>query len=163
MRSLKSTERADLVEVRGLVTSFATRLAAHGYRQSVISAYSAAIEHFIAWTAPNAARVEVTGSAVRRFLNEHLRDCKCPGPIQRWPITVRAALNHLLTMTVGARLHEQEAKFPAHIAAELVSFCRYATEVCGLASATLVSRQQWIGRFLTHQFPNDEIDCSRVR
>lgn len=163
MQKSKSTARPDTVEVRGLACLYATTLVAHGYRPSVVAAYSAAVEHFISWAAPDSARAEVTAGSVRRFLNEHLTECRCPGRVQRWAVTVRAALNHLLTMLVGTRLHGQEPKFPAHIATELSSFCRYAGDVCGLAAATLVSRRQWIGRFLTDQFPNGRVDFSRVR
>jgi hypothetical protein len=54
-------------------------------------------------------------------------------------------------------------KFATHVDAELQGFCRYAANVCGLASATLVSRWQWIGRFLTDQFPKRSIKFSRLR
>jgi site-specific recombinase XerD len=163
MRSSKSTAKPDAIEVRGLVRLYANTLETRGYRASVVGVYSAAVEHFISWAASDNARLEVTSVAVRRFLDEHLANCGCPGRVQRWAITVRAALNHLLTMIVGARLHGQEPKFSAHIATELQEFCRYARDVCGLAAATLVSRRQWVGRFLTHRFPKNRIDFSQLR
>jgi len=163
MRNSKSTAKPNTVEVCGLVRLYANTLEARGYRPSVVGVYSAAVEHFISWAAPDKARLDVTSEAVRRFLDEHLADCRCPGRVQRWAITVRAALDHLLMMIVGARLHGQDPKFPAHIATELREFCRYARDVCGLAPATLVSRRQWIGRFLIRRFPKDRIDFSRLR
>jgi len=41
--------------------------------------------------------------------------------------------------------------------------CDYASDVGGLAPATLVSRRQWIGRFLTDRFPKGSVEVSRLR
>ena len=163
MRDSKSTAKPNTVEVCGLLNLYANALAARGYRPSVVGVYCAAVQHFISWAAPDKARLEVTRAAIRRFIDEHLPDCTCPGRVQRWTITVRAALDHLLMMVVGARLNEQAPKFPAYIATELREFCRHARNVSGLAPATLISRRQWVGQFLIHRFPKDRIDFSGLR
>jgi hypothetical protein len=128
-----------------------------------VRAYRSALEHFIAWAAPDNGRLEVTESAVRRFVNEHLADCKCAGRVQRGEVTARSALNHLLTILAGIGRWAPEVKVSAHIDTELRRFCAYASDVCGLAPMTLVSRRQWIGRFLADQFPKGGIDFSRLR
>ena len=76
-------------------------------------------------------------------------------------MTIRSALNHLLTILGETRL-ASEIKFPAHVDSELREYCDYANEVCGLAPATLVSRRQWIGRFLAHEFPKGRLDVSQL-
>jgi site-specific recombinase XerD len=121
------------------------------------------LEHFISWAAPGDARLAVSEAVVRRFLNEHLADCKCPGFVQRGRVTVRAALNHLLMMVAGIKLNVPDLKFPTHVETELRAFCEYGGDVCGLAPATLVSRRQWIGRFLADQFPKGSIELLRLR
>jgi integrase/recombinase XerD len=160
MRNSESRAKLNTVSVSGLVGRYATTLETSGYRPSVVGAYSAAVEHFISWAASDKARLEMSKATVRRFFSEHLTDCNCQGRVQRGEVTVRAALNRLLAMfsAVGS-----EVKFAIHVDAELREFCRYAAEVCGLASATLVSRRQWIGRFLTDQFPKRSIRFSRLR
>lgn len=163
MQNSESTVSPNTVEIRGLVRHYAATLEARGYRSSVVGAYSAAVEHFISWAAPDIARLEINKAAVRRFLSEHLCDCKCQGRVQRGEVTARAALNRLLDMFSGLGLWVPEVKFPTHVDAELRGFCGYANEVCGLAPATLVSRRQWIGLFLTDQFPKDRVEFSRLR
>jgi len=159
MRNSELTVTLNMVEVRGVVGRYATTLTASGYRPSVVGAYSAAVEHFISWSAPDKLRLEISKAAVRRFVGHHLVNCKCQGRLQRGEVTVRAALNRLLEVFSGAG---PEVKFATHIDAELRGFCEYANEVCGLAPATLVSRRQWIGRFLTEQFPKRSIDFSQL-
>ena len=163
MRSSKSTGRPNTVEIRGLIRRYAATLDARGYRQSTLGPYCAAVEHFVSWAAAGNTRLEVSKAEVSRFLNEHLADCKCPGRVQRWEVTVRSALNHLLIMLASSGLCVPEVKVAAHIDTALQEYCGYASDACGLAPATLVSRRQWIGRFLTHQFPKGRVDLSQLR
>lgn len=163
MRSSDSPAKPVSIEAGNLVRLYATTLETRGYRPSVIEVYSAAVEHFISWVAPANERLKLDSAVMRRFLNEHLPDCRCPGRVQRWPITVRAALNHLSTLFVGAGLHGKEPNIPVHISTELQEFSHYAGDVCGLAPATLVSRRQWVGRFLVERFSKDRIDVSRLQ
>ena len=118
MRSPKSTATPNAVDVRSLIHLYVTTLEARGYRPSVIGAYRAAVEHFVSWAAPGGDRLEVSKAAVRHFLNGHLADCKCSGRVQRGIVTVRSALNHLLTILGETRL-ASEVKLPAHLDTEL--------------------------------------------
>jgi site-specific recombinase XerD len=161
MRSSESTTTPKTIDVRSLLHLYATTLEARGYQSSVIGAYRAAVEHFIYWAAPDSDRLVVSKAAARDFIKRHLADCKCPRRVQRGIITVRPALNHLLTILGETRL-ASEVKFPAHVERELWEYCDYASGVCGLAPATLISRRQWIGRFLAHQFPKGGINVSRL-
>ena len=163
MRQSESALKPHAVEVRGLVRRYATTLEASGYRPSVVKAYCSAVEHFLSWASPDNACLEMSQAVVRRFLNEHLADCQCQGRVQRGTVTVRPALNRLLAMCSELGQLASEAKFPPHVEAELWEFCRYAADVCGLAPATLVSRRQWIGRFLTDQFPKHRVELGRLR
>jgi site-specific recombinase XerD len=70
-------------------------------------------------------------------------------------------LNHLLAV-LGENKLASETKLSAHLDTELQDFCEYASDVCGLAPATLISRRQWIGRFLVHQFPKRNVTMSRL-
>ena len=53
-------------------------------------------------------------------------------------------------------------RVPHFVNAELEAYCNYAAAVGGLAPATLISRRQWIGRFLAHSFPAGDFIFSRL-
>ncbi len=159
MHSSRSTATPNAVDVRSLIRLYVTTLEARGYRPSAIWGYRGALKHFLSWAV--ADRLEISKAAVRRFLNGHLADCKCRGRVQRGIVTIRSALNHLLTILGETRL-ASEVTFPAHVDTELRAYCDYASDICGLAPATLISRRQWIGRFLVHQFPKGNINVLRL-
>jgi integrase/recombinase XerD len=158
-----STARPNAVEISGLAELYTTTLESRGYRPAAIHAYMRAVEHFIAWSAPNSDYVEIEEASIRRFLDEHLDGCDCPGRPQRGKVTALSALRHLLTIlrAIG-RIPLAPPSFPDFIISELRDYCDYAADVCGLAPATLTSRRQWIGRFLAYLFPAGGIEFSRL-
>jgi len=151
-----------LVANRGLVDLYTSTLARKGYRPIVIDAYRGAVEHFLAWL-PNADSVEIGEVPIQRFFDEHLRTCDCPGRVQRGKVTAKAALRRLLEiLRTAGLLSPAPPNFSDCIHSELQTYNEYAASVCGLASATLISRRQWIGRFLTHFFPTGALVVSRL-
>jgi hypothetical protein len=98
--------------------------------------------------------VEIGEAPFRRFLYEHLGDCSCAGRPQRGKVTALSALRHLqaILRAIGS-IPPALPSFPSFVISELRDYCDFANDVCGLAPATLISRRQWIGRFLTHIFP----------
>jgi site-specific recombinase XerD len=161
--STSFSAKPDLVQVHGLVDLYTSTLEGRGYRPAVIHAYRGAIEHFLYWAAPNAESVELGECSVRRFIGEHLPGCHCRGRHQRGKVTTLSALRQLLAILRGVGLLQPvPASFPSFIASELQAYSAYAAEVGGLAPATLISRRQWIGRFLAHSFPAGDIVFSRL-
>jgi site-specific recombinase XerD len=163
-RNMEATSSADsiLVETRGLVDLYTSTLESKGYRPIVIDAYRGAVEHFLAWS-PNSDSVEIEEILIRRFADEHLSSCDCPGRVQRGKVIAKAALRRLLEIlrTAGV-LSPAPPNFSDAIHSELQTYIDYGASVCGLAAATLISRRQWIGRFLTHFFPTGDIVVSRL-
>jgi site-specific recombinase XerD len=157
------TARPKAVEISGLVELYTTTLESHGYRPGATHAYMRAVEHFIAWSAPDSDYIEIGEASIRRFLDEHLGGCDCPGHPQRRRVTALSALRHLLAIlrAVG-RIPPAPPGFPDFIISELLDYCDYANDVCGLAPATLISRRQWIGRFLAYLFPAGGLEFSRL-
>ena len=122
-----------------------------------------AVEHFIAWATPASDCIEAGDALIRRFVDEHLGNCTCPGRQQRGRVTVRAALRHLqAVLRVTGQAPEPSSSWSSAINRELQDYCDHAVDVCGLAPATLTSRRQWIGRFLTHLFPTGGLCFSRL-
>src|SRR5471032_2540518 len=93
-----STSRPNIVEIAGLAELYTTTLENRGYRPSATHAYMRAVEHFVAWSAPNSDYVEIGEASIRRFLDEHLGGCDCPGRPQRGRVTALSALRHLLAI-----------------------------------------------------------------
>lgn len=163
MPVLDSTARPNAVKISGLVELYTTTLESHGYGPGATHAYIRAIEHFLAWSAPDSDCVEIGGAPIRRFLDEHLGNCNCAGRPQRGKVTARAALRHLQAILhATGSIPPAPPSFPGFIISELQDYCDFANDVCGLAPATLISRRQWIGRFLTHLFPLGCLDFSRL-
>ena len=158
-----STAKPNPVKISGLVELYTTTLQGRGYGPVATQAYKRAVEHFIAWSAPDSDCVEIGEAPFRRFLDGHLVDCSCPGRPQRGKVTARSALRHLqaILRSTGS-ISPTPPIFPSFVISELRDYCDFANDVCGLAPATLTSRRQWIGWFLTHIFPAGGLDFSRL-
>src|ERR1035438_5062940 len=91
-----------LVQIPGVVDLYTSTLERRGYGPTAIHAYCGAVEHFLAWSAPNADAVEIGEASIRRFVDEHLRGCDCPGRLQRGRVTALSALRHLLAILHAA-------------------------------------------------------------
>jgi len=157
-----STAGPNAVKVSGLVEHYTKTLQGRGYGPLATHAYKRAVEHFIAWSAPYSDCVEIGEAPIRRFIDEHLGDCSCAGRPQRGKVTALSALRHLQAiLRATGSISPAPPSFTIFIISELRDYCDFANDVCGLAPATLISRRQWIGRFLTHIFPSG-LDFSRL-
>ena len=102
--STNSSAKPGLVQVRGLVDLYTSTLERRGYRLTAVHAYRGAVEHFLVWAAPKADYAEIGEAGIRRFIDEHLLGCDCPGRHQRGKVTTLSALRHLLAILRGAGL-----------------------------------------------------------
>ena len=158
-----STARPNAVKIPGLVEYYTTTLQRRGYGPVATHAYKRAVEHFIAWSAPDSDYVEIGEAPFRRFLDEHLSNCSCAGRPQRGKVTALSALRHLQAMLRAAgSIPPAPSSFPGFVISELQDYGDFANDVCGLAAATLISRRQWIGKFLIHAFPFGGLEFSRL-
>ena len=124
-------------------------LALRGYPAATRQVYARGVEHFASWLAgqPRRSRAVDEGS-VEKFVRDHLPRCRCKRRVCYKP-AVRAALNHLLdALRENALLPEAASPLGRIVQKELDDFCNYLRDVSGLAPLTVVSRRQWIGRFL---------------
>src|SRR5947209_839233 len=74
-----STTSPNAVEIAGLAELYTAALESRGYRPGATHAYMRAVEHFVAWSAPDSDYVEIGEASIRRFLDEHLGSCDCSG------------------------------------------------------------------------------------
>lgn len=158
-----STAGPNSVKISGLVEHYTKTLQGRGYGPLATHAYKRAVEHFIFWSAPDSDCVEIGEAPIRRFIDDHLGDCGCAGRPQRGKVTALSALRHLQAiLRATGSIPPAPPSFPDFIISELRDYYDFANDVCGLAPATLISRRQWIGRFLTHIFPSGGLDFSRL-
>ena len=158
-----STAGPNSVKISGLIEHYTKTLHGRGYGPLATNAYKRAVEHFIAWSAPDSDCVEIGEAPIRRFIDEHLVDCSCAGRPQRGKVTTQSALRHLQAiLRANCSIPPAPPSFPVFIISELQDYSDFANDVCGLAPATLISRRQWIGRFLTRIFPSGGLDFSQL-
>lgn len=163
LRVSKSRAGTETVEIPGLMRLYKKTLEDRGYRSSALRGYIRAAEHFIAWSEPKADRLTIGEATIKHFVEKHLDECDCLGRPQRRKVTAWAALRRLLGIVRDSGLVAPRAsKLPNHIECEASAFCTHLSEVHGLAPATLISRRQWVSRFLTHHFPINDIKLSQL-
>lgn len=134
------------------------------YCPLTIRAYLHGIEHFAGWvTQQHILLHSFNESLMRQFVTEHLPECCCPDPCQRSVTAVRPALAHLLhVLRMEGVLSEPQKVLPPEILGELAKFDHHLEFDCGLATATRISRRQWVGKFLVDQFGSSPIDIDRI-
>jgi site-specific recombinase XerD len=130
-----------------------------GYSHGTIQQYLQAAEHFGRWLSRARLTKAVNEHSVRRFLDEHLPQCRCRVLHSSHRIQVRAALRHLLRI-VALRDSGGSASLVALTSIEAViqDFDQYMRDVCGLAEATRLYRRRYAREFLTVRFGRRPID-----
>jgi site-specific recombinase XerD len=134
------------------------------YCPLTIRAYLHGIEHFAGWVTRRHILLQAFDeSLMRQFVTEHLPECRCPDPCQRSVTAVRPALAHLLhVLRMEGVLSGPQKLLPPEILGELAEFDHHLEFDCGLATATRISRRQWVGRFLVDQFGSSPIEIDRI-
>lgn len=146
-----------------LVAGYSRYLRQRGYTAGSLTAYVHAVEHFTRWLTGEGIKLCEAEKAVARFLADHLPGCRCPGRVQRHKVTMGSALAHLLRfMRAGGLIQAEASRCPSEIDNELTAFTNHLRHVCGLADNTVISRRQWVGRFLAHQFPHGGINVAEL-
>ncbi|MDZ7753338.1 MAG: site-specific integrase [Gammaproteobacteria bacterium] len=113
-------------------------LEARGYAPGTIDRYLRAVAHFAHWSAPRLNAIgEIDEELVRRFVDDHLPQCRCAPCCVRSRADVRAALVQLLAQLRTEGLSAESAlAIPAAIEAELQAFDTYLADVRGLQAVT---------------------------
>ena len=100
---------------------------------------------------------------VKRFVGEHLPECRCPAPCQRGKPNIRAAVAHLLEVLRNRGLISTPLLGPLAVHEELTNFDAYLDGIAGLAAATRTSRRMWVRKFLSDRFGNGPIRIDRLK
>ena len=136
----------------------------HQYAVVTSANYQADITHFARWVRGRRLSLRRIGeAAVIEFLDEHLPNCRCTGPVPHDRRDHRAALRHLLTV-----LRAQGAIAPPPVSTrpvdeELQSYDEYLAHARGLAAKTRSTVLRIVGRLLKERFGDHAIDIGTLR
>lgn len=135
-----------------------------GYSKGTLRMYRNAAAHFAHWmTVHRVPLSKVDEVLVRRFLSQHLPECRC-GPLrQRSPHIVRAALKVLLRFLRSEGLiGPPRSMDPPAVTEELKAFAQYQEYVCGLTQATREVSRLRVRAFLLDCFGKRPIRISEL-
>lgn len=133
------------------------RLDQRGYSAGAIRNYVWGVEHFVAWlNREKLGLSDVNRPLIRKFLDRHLPNCKCPRPAPGGLPRVRPAVNHLLRM-LQERNPTEAMAVTSPIEAELQAYREHLQKICGLSESTCVGRVRFAREFLEKCFGNGEL------
>lgn len=144
--------------------SFVAYLQDHQFEAATVQVYVHVFGHFGRWlTEQRLALPAIDELLVKRFVAEHLPECRCPDPCQRGKPSVRAALAHLLQVLRDRGLISSPLLGPPAIHEELTNFDAYLGGIAGLTTATRTSRRMWVRKFLLDRFGDGPIRIGRLK
>ncbi len=146
-----------------LFNRFERYLKQRGYSYSTRHSYLSSSKHFLCWldTRPRSQK-KINSDSIQSFLREHLPVCRCPMPVHKNLITVRAALNQMLFMEGHERIRTVTDRSFPKIEIEITLFDKYLKNICGLAEATRWYHRRHARKFLLWLFNDKAIVRSRI-
>ena len=162
--SLKPLVRLSGQDVRvQLISDFQSYLVARGHAPRTQELCGTAVAHFVHWLCEEPPeRQHMDTQSVRTFLQDHFPSCHCTRSGSHDLKNVRAALNQLLSMLGGDRLHPPVPSDPPAIVTLVGRFDTYLNQVCGLAEATRWYHRRNVRTFLQGLFGDATVDCSQI-
>ena len=146
------------------VDAFKQYLTDRGYAATTFSNCMGSVAHFAQWLHGRRLRVRrIDEAVVAEFLDDHLPQCRCTGPVQHDRRNLSAALGHLLTV-----LRDQGAAIPPTVSTtpvdeELHRYDEYMDHVRGLAPKTRDIALRIVGRLLVSRFGDGAVDIAAIK
>lgn len=129
------------------VPAYWRRLIERQYAPDTVQHYMCGLAHFAHWSRRARLDLDSVGPAVERFIDEHLPRCRCPHPVLRGPLLVRAALHHLQAVLADHGIHD-DLRSVDPIDDALRRFDEYLRDANGLASSTRQRRRTVVASLL---------------
>ena len=146
------------------VDAFKQHLIDRRYAAHTFASYLGCIAHFAQWTRGRRLRLQRIGEAsVAEFLDVHLPDCRCAGPVRGDRRDLSAALGHLLIVLRSLDAIASPAAGAMPVDEELRRFDGHMQHVRGLAPKTRDMALRIVGRLLTARFGDGPIDIAAIR
>ena len=145
------------------IDAYKQYLTDRGYAATTFSNCMRSIAHFAQWSHSRRLRVlRIDESVVAEFLNRHLPECRCAGPICRDRRSLSAALGHLLVVLRARGIVVPPAVRSTPVDEELVRYDTYMDHVRGLAPKTRSIALRIVSRLLISRFGDDAIDVAAI-
>ena len=146
------------------VDAFKQHLTDRGYAAHTIASYLGGIAHFAQWARGRRLRLHrIDEASSAEFLDLHLPDCRCAGPVRHDRGDLSAALGHLLVMlrSLGAIAPPSATMTP--VDEELRRYGGHMQHVRGLAPKTRDMALRIVGRLLTARFGEGPVDIAAIK
>ncbi len=146
------------------VDSFKQYLTDRGYAARTFNTYIEGIAHFAQWA--HRRRLQVRGigvAAVAEFLGEHLRHCRCIGPVCSNRRDLSAALGHLLVVLRAHGAIAPQAANATPVDDELRRYGEHMDHVRGLAPKTREMALRIVRRLLSARFGDGPVDIASIK
>lgn len=167
IRSHRPTERFDWVGRGPLsphVDAFKQYLTERGYATATLAHCMGAVAHFAQWLHSRRLRISsINEAVVTEFLDVHLSQCHCTGPVERDRRNLSAALGHLLVVLRYQGVVAPSVSRRTPVDEELLRYSEYMNHVRGLAPKTRQIALRIVGRLLLSRFSDGVIDIMAVR
>ncbi len=145
------------------IDAYAAYLRQGRYASVTTRGYLTCVAHFAHWMSQGCLQVpQVEERSIRQFLDEHLRNCNCPGPVMRVYGDLRAALGHLLLVLRAQGAISMVAEPTGPIADELHRYDDHMCNARGLTAGTRRGQLRIIGRLLLHKFADRPVVSSKL-
>lgn len=133
------------------------------YAPSTVASYLSDIAHFARWARGKRLRLRrMDEASVTEFLDQHLPQCRCEGPVRHDRRDHRAALGHLLFVLRAQGVIALPAKHMTPVDDELRRFDEHMDRVRGLAPKTRDQVLRVVGRLLHQRFGAGGVDIASI-
>lgn len=146
------------------VDAFKLHLTDRGYAAHTFASYLGGIAHFAQWARRRHLQLRQIGeAAISDFLEVHLPDCSCAGPVRRDRRDLSAALGHLLVVLRSLGAIAPPAAGATPVDEELSRYAGHMQRVRGLAPKTQDMALRIVGRLLTTRFGEGPVDIAAIK
>lgn len=166
----KRTSRSDRIDwlakgpLAPYVDAYKQYLTDRGYAASTFKNCLRGIAHFAQWIHGRHRCLRcIDETVVSKFLDSHLPQCRCTGPIHRDRRNLSAALGHLLVVLRALGIVASPAVKTTPVDEELRRYDEHMNHVRGLAPKTRSIALRIIGRLLISRFRDGPVAINTVR
>lgn len=139
-------------------------LVKRGYATRTVARYLAGLAHFAQWARGRRLLLHLTDEvAIAEFIDRHLSECQCYGPVCRDRNDLSAALSHLLVVLRAQGIIAPVAASATAVDEELQRYGYYMEHVRGLELKTRGMALRIVGRLLIARFGAGAIDIAAIK
>lgn len=146
------------------VDAFKQHLIDRRYAPHTVASYLRGIAHFAQWLRGRRLRLQQVGeAAIAEFLDVHLPNCRCAGPVRRDRGDLSAAVGHLLIVLRSLGVIASSAAGAMPVDEELRRYDEHMQHVRGLAPKTRDMAVRIVGRLLSARFGDGPVDIAAIK